>query len=112
MFQVLGFLLNYITEFMKMLFTIQVDRNLSLGLLFCICFIFLPMVHRVVCFIKQDAMEELDDEYDHSKPRFIDRYTDTDIHTQNFGDGFSRTTHHTTGYLRSTRSRRRYNRWN
>lgn len=68
MLKVIMFILETVTHFMKMLFTIQVDDNLSLGLLMCIVFIFLPIVHRIICFIKQDAMEELDDMYDSSRP--------------------------------------------
>ena len=69
MFQVLRFILKSIIDFMTMLFSINVDNNLSIGLLLCICFIFLPMVLRVIRFIKQDALEELDDIYDESRPR-------------------------------------------
>lgn len=69
MFQVLKFVLDSIISFMSMLFSINVDSNLSIGLLICICFIFLPMMLRVIRFIKQDALEELDDKYDEARPR-------------------------------------------
>ena len=68
MLEVIRFLLSYIVAFMRMLFTIDVGNGLNLGLLMCIVFIFLPMMLRVINFIKQDALEELDDRYDSERP--------------------------------------------
>lgn len=50
-----------------MLFTIKLGDNLNLGLLMCILFIFLPIVLRLIKFIRQDALEELDDKIDESR---------------------------------------------
>lgn len=71
MLQVIRFLLHTIIDFMRMLFTIDVGNNMSLGLLMCIVFIFLPMMLRIIAFLKRDAMEELNDRYDESRPREI-----------------------------------------
>lgn len=68
MLQVIRFLLHTIIDFMKMLFTIDIGNNMSLGLLMCIVFIFLPMMLRIISFLKRDAMEELNDRYDESRP--------------------------------------------
>lgn len=68
MLQVIRFLLHTIIDFMKMLFTIDVGNNMSLGLLMCIIFIFLPMMLRIIAFLRRDALEELNDRYDESRP--------------------------------------------
>lgn len=64
MLQVIRFILSSIIDFMKMLFSVNVDNGLSLGTLFCICFILLPIVLRIVNFIRQDAIDELNSKYD------------------------------------------------
>ena len=102
MFTVLGFILQCIIDFMKMLFTIDLGDNLNLGLLMCICFIFLPIMLRIINFIKQDAIEELDDKYDESKPREI--FQDTYSRPVKFSDGSTVTTRH------SITRKRRYRR--
>lgn len=94
-------ILTFTANFAKMLFTIDIGDGLNLGLLMCICFIFLPMVHRIICFIKQDAMEELDDMYDESKPREIT--SSTYSRPVRFSDGSTVTNTHTI----TTRRRRR-----
>ena len=71
MWSILKFIFSSLISFIQMLFTIQVDDGLSLGLLFCICFILLPMMVRIINFIKQDAIEELDDRIDESRPREV-----------------------------------------
>ena len=85
MIQVIKFILNSIIEFISMLFTIDLGNNLNLGLLMCIAFIFLPMMLRIINFIKQDAIEELDDKYDESRPRNVISSTLTE--TSNLGNG-------------------------
>lgn len=69
MLSCIKFILKFVADLCSMLFNVMVDTNLSFGLLLCIVFIFLPIVHRVICFIKQDAIEELDDRYEESRPR-------------------------------------------
>ena len=68
MLECLKFILKFVADFCAMLFTIDLGNGLSFGLLMCICFIVFPMVHRVVCFIKQDAIDELNAQYESSRP--------------------------------------------
>lgn len=55
MLSVLTFIFTCITNFMRMLFSINLGNNLNLGLLMCICFIFLPMIARIINFLKMYA---------------------------------------------------------
>ena len=64
MLQVLRFLLKITTDFLKMLFTIDVGDGMNLGLVLCIVFIFLPLVLSVVNFLKGTLIDELDEDYD------------------------------------------------
>lgn len=61
MLESIKFILNCVIELAKMLFNVNIGNGLNLGLLICIIFIFLPIVHRVICFIKQDAIDEVAD---------------------------------------------------
>ena len=91
MLQVLRFLLNTVIDFMKMLFTVDVGDGLNLGLVMCIVFIFFPMILRVVLFLKRDALEELNDRYDESRPREV--FSDTYTRPVKFRDGSVTYTH-------------------
>ena len=69
MLQVLKFILERVVEFLKMLFTIDVGDNISLGLMMCILFIFLPLVLVVVNFLKTALVDEIDERYDFNNRR-------------------------------------------
>lgn len=87
MLSILRFIFKFVADFCSMLFTIDVDNNLSIGLLLCIIFILLPIVHRVICFIRQDAIDELNSRYEESRPReshYAEKHT-----TVNKGNGTS-----------------------
>lgn len=64
MLEVLKFILEKTVEFLKMLFTIDVGNNLTLGLMMCIIFIFLPLVLVVVGFLKVVLIDEIDEKHD------------------------------------------------
>lgn len=64
MLEVIKFILEKVVEFLKMLFTIDVGSNMSLGLMMCIVFIFLPLVLLVVNFLKTVLINEIDERYD------------------------------------------------
>ena len=102
MFSVLKFILNCIVSFMNMLFHVQVDNGLSLGLLMCICFILFPMMLRIINFLKRDALEELDDRIDESRP--MHTHTDSYSKRVKFNDGY--TYSYTDTYSRRRRHKR------
>lgn len=85
MLDVLRFIFSTIIAFMRMLFTIDLGNNLNLGLLMCIVFIFLPMMLRIINFLKQDAMEELNNAYEESRPKNI--ITGSRVERNYLGDG-------------------------
>ena len=62
MLEVLRFIFSYIVQFISMLFTIDLGNNLNLGLLMCIVFIFLPMMLRIINFLKMYSTEVIADE--------------------------------------------------
>ena len=62
MLEVLRFIFSYIVQFISMLFTIDLGGGLNLGLLMCIVFIFLPMMLRIVNFLKMYSTEVIADE--------------------------------------------------
>lgn len=62
MIEVLRFIFSYIVQFISMLFTIDLGNNLNLGLLLCIIFIFLPMMLRIINFLKLYANDVTADE--------------------------------------------------
>lgn len=64
MIEVLKFILKFVADFTKMLFTIDVGSGLSLGLVMCIVFIFLPLVLIVINFLKTVLVDEIDESYD------------------------------------------------
>lgn len=64
MLEVLKFIFESISKFLAMLFTIDIGHDMSLGLLMCIVFIFLPLVLIVVNFLKFVVVNELDERYD------------------------------------------------
>lgn len=103
MFQCLWFILKTIADFAKMLFTIQVDNNLSLGLLMCICFIFLPLMLRVIKFIRQDALEEIDEAVDANRPR---EFWSGGFSESAYDKKSGRTYHYSHEFSRSRRYRR------
>lgn len=64
MIEVLRFILKCVADFISMLFTIDVGNGLSLGLIMCVIFIFLPLVLIVVNFLKVVVVDEVDEKYD------------------------------------------------
>ena len=66
MLEVLRFILKCVVDFISMLFTIDVGNGLSLGLLMCVIFIFLPLVLIVANFLKFVVVNEIDERYDSS----------------------------------------------
>lgn len=64
MIEVLKFILKFVADFIKMLFTIDVGSGLSLGLVMCVVFIFLPLVLIVINFLKTVLVDEIDESYD------------------------------------------------
>ena len=52
MFECIEFIFKIMTDFLKMLFTINIGNNMSLGLLMCIIFIFFPIVLLFINFLK------------------------------------------------------------
>lgn len=52
MFECIKFIFKIITDFLKMLFTIDVGNNMSLGMLLCIVFFVFPMILSLVNFLK------------------------------------------------------------
>lgn len=102
MLKAISFILKFVADFMKMLFTIDVDNDLSFGLLFCVIFILLPIIHRIICFIKQDAIDELNDKYEESRPR--ESWTATKERHARTSDGGYLSTHHS--FYKSRRYKR------
>lgn len=66
MLEVLRFILKCVVDFISMLFTIDVGNGLSLGLLMCVIFIFLPLVLIISNFLKFVVINEIDERYDSS----------------------------------------------
>ena len=64
MIEVLKFIFKCLTDYLKMLFTIDVGNGLSLGLVMCVVFIFLPLVLIVINFLKTVLVDEIDESYD------------------------------------------------
>lgn len=52
MFECIKFIFKIMTDFLKMLFTINIGNNMTLGLLMCIIFIFFPIVLSFINFLK------------------------------------------------------------
>lgn len=69
MIEVLRFIFSYTAQFIRMLFTIDLGNNLNLGLLMCIVFIFLPMMLRIVNFLKMYSTEVIADELNTPLPK-------------------------------------------
>lgn len=59
MFECIKFIFKIITDFIKMLFTIDIGNNISLGLFMCIIFIFLPTLLSLFNFFKNSDDLEL-----------------------------------------------------
>ncbi len=66
MLEVLRFILKCVVDFISMLFTIDIGNGLSLGLIMCVIFIFLPLVLIVSNFLKFVVVNEIDERYDSS----------------------------------------------
>lgn len=67
MLEVIKFLFEYTLKFLSMLFTIDVGNGITLGIMMCVVFIFLPIVLVVVNAIKTTIIDELDESYDSSR---------------------------------------------
>ncbi len=70
MIEVLKFIFKCTTDFLKMLFTIDVGSGLNLGVVMCVVFIFLPLVLLFINFLKVSVFNELDEYYDLRKVFF------------------------------------------
>ena len=57
MFECIKFIFKIMTDFIKMLFTIDIGNNMSLGMLMCIVFIFLPTILAITNFLKHTGGE-------------------------------------------------------
>lgn len=57
MFECIKFIFKIMTDFIKMLFTIDIGNNMSLGMLMCIVFIFLPTILVFINFLKHTGGE-------------------------------------------------------
>lgn len=77
MIEVLKFILKFVADFIKMLFTIDVGDGLSLGLVMCVVFIFLPLVLVVINFLKTTLVDEIDEVYDkrEKQPKYLPKHT-------------------------------------
>ena len=64
MLDVLKFILKSVTDFVSMLFKVDIGEGLSLGLLMCVIFIFLPLFLTFVNFLKIVIVDEIDESYD------------------------------------------------
>lgn len=73
MLEVLRFILKCVVDFISMLFTIDVGNGLSLGLLMCVIFIFLPLVLIISNFLKFVVINEIDEDYDLKKRKGSDK---------------------------------------
>lgn len=77
MIEVLKFILKFVADFIKMLFTIDVGSGLSLGLVMCVVFIFLPLVLIVINFLKTVLVDEIDESYDkrEKQSKYLPKHT-------------------------------------
>lgn len=77
MIEVLKFILKFVADFIKMLFTIDVGSGLSLGLVMCVVFIFLPLVLIVINFLKTTLVDEIDEVYDkrEKQSKYLPKHT-------------------------------------
>lgn len=57
MFECIKFIFKIMTDFLKMLFTIDIGNNMSLGMLMCVIFIFFPIVLSFINFLKHTGGE-------------------------------------------------------
>lgn len=64
MLDVLKFILKSVADFISMLFKVDIGEGLSLGLLMCVIFIFLPLFLTFVNFLKIVIVDEIDESYD------------------------------------------------
>lgn len=64
MLDVLKFILKSVADFISMLFKVDIGEGLSLGLLMCVIFIFLPLFLTFVNFLKIVIVNEIDESYD------------------------------------------------
>lgn len=64
MLDVLKFILKSVADFVSMLFKVDIGEGLSLGLLMCVIFIFLPLFLTFVNFLKIVIVDEIDESYD------------------------------------------------
>ncbi len=85
MLDVLKFILDCVIDFLEMLFTIDVGNNMSLGLIMCVIFIFLPLVLVFLNFIKVQFINEIDEAYDTGR-RFFGFRNYTGRHSKKYLD--------------------------
>lgn len=71
MLDVMRFIFRCISEFISMLFSINIGSGLNLGLFMCIIFVFLPLVLFVINLVKHIAISDVisDYKYDRTKEK-------------------------------------------
>lgn len=69
MFECIKFIFKIMTDFMKMLFSIDIGNNMTLGMLMCIIFIFLPAILSVINFLKHADDLELAEMFKSNKSK-------------------------------------------
>lgn len=69
MFECIKFIFKLMTDFMKMLFSVDIGNNMTLGMLMCIIFIFLPAILSVINFLKHADDLELAEMFKKNKSK-------------------------------------------
>ena len=103
MFEVLGFIIKCIGQFIAMLFTIDIGP-MSLGLFMCVVFIGFPMFLFFVSYLKTSFLDEFDERYDMERP--METWHFSEKSTTNYGNGYSYTARHNLHWKSRYNSRR------
>ena len=69
MFECIKFIFKIVTDFIKMLFTIDIGNNMSLGIFMCIIFIFFPILLTFFNFFKNSDDLELAEMFKKNKSK-------------------------------------------
>ena len=67
MLDVMQFIFRCISQFITMLFSINIGSGLNLGLFMCIIFVFLPLVLFVINLVKHIAISDVISDYKYEK---------------------------------------------
>jgi len=73
MFECIKFIFKIVTDFIKMLFTIDIGSGMSLGLFMCIIFIVLPALLSLFTFFKNSDDLELAEMFKKDKKKESDK---------------------------------------